>query len=89
MKVAAAGIELAEAALKRARLEPIPDIQVRGGLRDNRERLELLGRPVGLESFAEVGVQVSIFNRNQGNVKSAQAGLARARQEVQRVTLSL
>ncbi len=44
---------------------------------------------MGLESFAEVGVQVSIFNRNQGNVKSAQAGLARARQEVQRVTLSL
>jgi cobalt-zinc-cadmium efflux system outer membrane protein len=90
MKVAEAGLRRAEWALQRSRVAPIPDIQFRGGMRHNRELLESpLGRPFGLEGFAEVGVQIPIFNRNQGNVQSAQAELASARQEVERVRLSL
>jgi cobalt-zinc-cadmium efflux system outer membrane protein len=90
MKAAEAGLRRAEWALQRSRVAPIPDIQFRGGMRHNRELLESpLGRPFGLEGFAEVGVQIPIFNRNQGNVQSAQAELASARQEVERVRLSL
>ncbi len=89
LKVAEAEVERAEMAAKRARVEKIPDIRVRAGLRENRERLESIGRPVGLEGFADVGVEIPVFNRNQGNVKSTQAELARAQQDVLRIRLSL
>lgn len=89
VKIAELGVTRAEAVLARARREPIPDLQLRGGLRQNRELIEATGRPIGLQGFAEVGVQVPLFNRNQGNVQAAQADLERARQEVQRVKLLL
>jgi cobalt-zinc-cadmium efflux system outer membrane protein len=89
VKIAELGVARAEAVLARARRQPIPDLQLRGGLRRNRELLEATGRPIGLQGFAEVGVQVPIFNRNQGNVQAAQADLERAKQEVRRVKLLL
>lgn len=89
VEAAQAAVERAEVALKRARVEKIPDIQVRGGLRYNRELLERGGRPVGREGILEVSVELPIFNRNQGNVKAAEAELARARHQVERVKLNL
>ena len=78
-----------EAALHRAKVEKIPDIVARGGLRKNRELLEAGGMPVGLEGFFDVGVEIPFFNRNQGNVAAARANLDRAERDVQRVKLSL
>ena len=78
-----------QAALQRAKVEKIPDILARGGLRKNRELLEAGGRPVGLEGFFDVGFEIPFFNRNQGNVAAAQANLDRAERDVQRVKLSL
>jgi outer membrane protein, heavy metal efflux system len=78
-----------EAALRRAKVERIPDIVARGGLRNNRELLERGGQPVGLEGFFDVGVEIPFFNRNQGSVGAAQANLERAQREVDRVKLSL
>ncbi|MCI0622835.1 MAG: TolC family protein [Acidobacteria bacterium] len=78
-----------EAALRRAKVEKVPDIVARGGLRYNRELLELGGKPVGLEGFFDVGVEIPFFNRNQGNVAAARANLERAQREVERVKLSL
>jgi cobalt-zinc-cadmium efflux system outer membrane protein len=78
-----------QAALQRAKVEKVPDILARGGLRKNRELLEAGGRPVGLEGFFDVGFEIPFFNRNQGNVAAAQANLDRAEREVQRVKLSL
>jgi cobalt-zinc-cadmium efflux system outer membrane protein len=78
-----------QAALHRAKVEKIPDILARGGLRNNRELLEAGGRPVGLEGFFDVGVEIPFFNRNHGNVAAAQANLDRAERDVQRVRLSL
>ena len=89
IKLAQAGVARAEQALKRARVEWIPNIIVRGGLRNNRELLEAGGRPVGLEAFVDIGVRIPIFDRNQGNVESARAELERAQHEVVRVKLSL
>lgn len=89
VKIAELEVQRSEAALTRARREPIPDLQLRGGLRQNRELLEPTGRPIGLQGFAEVGVQIPIFNRNQGNVQAAQADAERARNEVNRVKLLL
>lgn len=89
VKIAELGAKRAEAALARARREPIPNLQIRGGLQQNREPVELTRRPVGLQGFAELGVQIPIFNRNQGNVRAAKAELERAQQELQRVKLVL
>lgn len=44
---------------------------------------------MGLQGFAEVGIQLPIFNRNQGNVAAARAEVERARQEKARVRLVL
>jgi outer membrane protein, heavy metal efflux system len=78
-----------EAALRRAKVEKTPDVVARGGLRYNRELLEQGGRPVGLEGFFDVGLEIPFFNRNQGNIEAAKANLERARRDVERVRLSL
>ena len=87
--IAQAMIRQEESGLRRAQVEKIPDIQVRGGVRYNRELLELGGTPVGVEGFFDVGVRIPLFDRNQGAVAAARAELDRARREEQRVKLSL
>jgi cobalt-zinc-cadmium efflux system outer membrane protein len=84
-----ASLARAEAATARARREWVPDLQVRAGIQQNRELLEGTGRPVGAQGFAEVGVALPIFNRNQGGVQAASAEVERARQERERVKLEL
>jgi cobalt-zinc-cadmium efflux system outer membrane protein len=80
----------AEAELKSAKREPVPDIQLRAGVEQNLERLTA-GSPqtVGAQAFASVGVTLPLFNRNQGNVAAARADLERAQSEINRVQLSL
>jgi len=89
VRIADFGVKRAEAALARAKREPIPDLQFRGGMQQNRELSETSGQPVGLQGFAEVGVQIPIFNRNQGNIAASKADLERAQREVERVKLVL
>jgi cobalt-zinc-cadmium efflux system outer membrane protein len=89
LKVAKTGVQRAEAALKRAQVEWIPDITFRGGVHYNFERFAPKDQRVGPEGFAEIRVPLPVFDRNQGNIEAAQAELERARREVQRVELSL
>ena len=89
VKIAQLGIARAEAQLSRARREPIPDLQLRGGIEQNRELQEPSNRPVGLQGFAEVGVRIPLFNRNQGSVQAAKAEIERAQLESKRVQLLL
>src|SRR5216684_305712 len=88
VRIAELGVLRAEAALARAKREPIPDLQIRGGMQQNGELLSN-GRSVGLQGFADVGVRIPIFNRNQGNIASAKADAERAKREVERVKLVL
>src|SRR5712672_2542964 len=88
VRIAELGVNRAEAALARAKREPIPDLQLRGGMQQNGELLSD-GRSVGLQGFADVGVRIPIFNRNQGNIATAKADAERARREVDRVKLLL
>src|SRR6202048_761919 len=88
VRIAELGVKRAEAALARARREPIPDLQLRGGMQQNGELLSD-GRAVGLQGFADVGVRIPIFNRNQGNIATAKADAERATREVERVKLVL
>jgi cobalt-zinc-cadmium efflux system outer membrane protein len=89
VKIAELGVTRAEASLTRARREPIPNLLLRGGLEQNRELQEPSGRPVGMQGFAELGVQIPLFNRNQGNAAAARADVERSRHEVQRIQLLL
>src|SRR6202171_2777557 len=84
VRIAELGVKRAEAALARAKREPIPDLQLRSGLQQNGELLSN-GRSVGLQGFAEAGVRIPIFNRNQGNIATAKAEVERAKREVERV----
>jgi cobalt-zinc-cadmium efflux system outer membrane protein len=88
-KIAQLGVARAEAQLSRARREPIPNLQLRGGIEQNRELLESSHQPVGLQGFAEVGIQIPLFNRNQGNIAAAKAEVERAQLETKRVQLLL
>jgi cobalt-zinc-cadmium efflux system outer membrane protein len=88
VKIAELGARRAEAALARAKREPIPDLQLRGGMQQNGELLSN-GRAVGLQGFADVGVRISIFDRNQGNISAAKADAERTKREVERVKLVL
>jgi cobalt-zinc-cadmium efflux system outer membrane protein len=90
VRIAEIGVKRAEATLARAKRESIPDLQIRAGMQQNGELLpEPSGKPVGLQGFADVGVRIPIFNRNQGNVVTARADLERAKREVERVKLVL
>src|SRR3989454_4685349 len=89
VKIAELGVLKAETSLARAKREPIPDLQLRGGLQQNRELEATTNRAIGFQGFAEVGVQIPIFNRNQGNVQASRADVERAQREVQRVQLVL
>jgi cobalt-zinc-cadmium efflux system outer membrane protein len=42
-----------------------------------------------LQGFADVGVRIPIFNRDQGNIATAKADVERAKREVERVKLVL
>ncbi len=87
---AKAGVERAEAALRRARHEPIPDLTFKGGLQQNYEPLNAAaGREVGLQGFAEIGLHLRMWDRNQGGIAAARADLEVAQGEVTRVDLAL
>src|SRR6266567_3458162 len=89
VRIASLSFARAQAELDRAKREPIPDLQLRAGIQQNRELLEPTGQPIGLQGFAEVGVRIPIFNRNQGSVQAARADIERADLEQQRVQLLL
>jgi cobalt-zinc-cadmium efflux system outer membrane protein len=94
VKRAQAGIKRARASLARAKAEPKPDLFLRGGIGYSTELLEttnpqLVGRKTGPEAFAEIGLRIPLFNRNQGGIAAASAELEFAEREARRVELML
>ena len=90
VKEAQQQVAVAEARLKAAKREVVPDLQLRAGEQQNLEALpEASGRKTGAQSFASVGIELPLWNRNQGNQQAASAEMEEARQEVTRSQLSL
>jgi cobalt-zinc-cadmium efflux system outer membrane protein len=81
-------VAVAQARLKDAKREPVPDLQLRAGEQYNGERISQSGA-VGAQSFATAGINIPLWNRNQGNVEAARAEIERAEQDVLRERLSL
>ncbi|MGB0014766.1 MAG: TolC family protein [Candidatus Sulfotelmatobacter sp.] len=70
VQTAQAGVERAEAALRRARRETIPDLTFKGGLQQNYELLNLgTGRDIGVQGFAEIGLHLHLWDRTQGTLQ--------------------
>ena len=89
LRLAQVATSRTEIAVSQARAAVVPDLIVRAGAHYNRERLELNNRPVGWQASAEVGVELPIFNRNQGNIAAARAEAERAGYAVERTRLDL
>jgi len=87
-RIADSAASRASTEIARAKSQAIPDLQLRGGLEYNNEPISPT-HATGWQGIAEVGVEIPIFNRNQGNVAAASADLDRAQLEKQRVALTL
>jgi cobalt-zinc-cadmium efflux system outer membrane protein len=83
---AQAEVSAAEARLKDARRERLPDLNLKAGEWYSGEPLGN-GLKTGWMSFAEAGVRLPLWNRNQGNIGAARAELDRAREDVTRTQL--
>jgi outer membrane protein, heavy metal efflux system len=80
---------IAQSRLKSAKHESIPDLQLRAGESYSFEQIEALTKTVGPYTFASAGINIPIWNRNQGNVEAAKVEIERANQDVLREQLSL
>ena len=94
VRVARASVERARAVVARERAQRVPDLFLRGGLGYNLERFEPVvpahsGERKGLSGRLEVGVNVPIFNRNQGGIAAAEAEMAIAEGDLNRLQLML
>ena len=80
----AAGAEVARAqwALDRARVQPIPNVNLMGGYQ--RQVM-----PAQDQALYQVMLAVPLFDRNQGNIRAAAADIAAARADLRDVELAL
>jgi cobalt-zinc-cadmium efflux system outer membrane protein len=89
IKLAQQSVARTEASLTQAKKAPIPDLQVTAILAQSYEPLEPMRITTGLQGGAQIGVQVPIFNRNQGNIAAAHGEIESAKQELSRLKLQL
>jgi outer membrane protein, heavy metal efflux system len=89
IKYAQQEVEYQKAALNEAKKVSIPDLQISANVSQDNEPLDSSPHRVGIVSGAQVGVQLPIFNHNQGNTEKAKADLERSQAEVQRLQLDL
>jgi cobalt-zinc-cadmium efflux system outer membrane protein len=82
ISAAFAAVDRAQTALERARAEPLPDVSTQATVQyDNATGDTVAG--------VQVGLPLPIWNRNQGGVWQAQAEVAEARRNAQRVEADL
>jgi len=78
VQAAKVGVERAQLLLKRAQVDPIPNVTVGAGyVRQNQNKSD--------DWTIGVSVPIPVWNRNQGNILAAQAQLSEAIQEVGQV----
>jgi cobalt-zinc-cadmium efflux system outer membrane protein len=88
VKLASERVVRSEAMLVQAKKAPIPDLHIYGNLSQNNEPLkENSPRITGLNGGVQMGIQIPIFDRNQGNIAAAKAEIERSKQELARVKL--
>jgi cobalt-zinc-cadmium efflux system outer membrane protein len=82
VQIARAEVARSQISLRREQVEPIPNLQVRvANGYDFETRKDV--------TSVSLGARLPLFDKNQGNIRAAQAALARSQAEVARVELSL
>ena len=82
LQAAQTRVERARIVIQRARKEPIPNVDLSVSVRHNNI--------TGFDNTnVQLGVPLPIFNRNQGNIRSAEAEWIAASHEVKRIELDL
>jgi cobalt-zinc-cadmium efflux system outer membrane protein len=90
VKLAQQAADRAEASLTQAKKVPIPDLQLYGNLSQNNQPLmDTSPRITGVNGGVQIGVQLPIFNRNQGNIAAAKAEIESAKSDLVRVRLQI
>jgi cobalt-zinc-cadmium efflux system outer membrane protein len=91
VKLAQQAVERGEASLVQTRKAVIPDLQITGIIVNDYSPLMETNpsRAIGVMGGAQIGVQLPIFNRNQGNIASAKGEIESAKQELARVKLEV
>ncbi len=87
VKRAQADEALGEARLKDAKRERVPNLNVTAGEWYSGEQLGGTPKQAGWMSFAQAGVQVPLWNHNQGNIEAAKVLLERAHEDETRTKL--
>jgi cobalt-zinc-cadmium efflux system outer membrane protein len=82
-QAAAADIARAQWALERAVVEPIPNVNILGGYQRQ------VDFPPQEQGLLQVMVEVPLFDRNQGTIRSARADIATSRANLREVELEL
>jgi outer membrane protein, heavy metal efflux system len=82
-RVQEADVARAQWALERAVVQPIPNINVMGGYQRQ------VGIPAMDQGLVQVMMAVPLFDRNQGNIRSARADIATSRANLRTVELDL
>jgi cobalt-zinc-cadmium efflux system outer membrane protein len=81
-RAAEARVAQAQWTLERAAVEPIPNINVLGGYQRQ------VG-PAQQQALMQVMMEVPLFDRNQGNIRSARADIATSRADLRTIELDL
>ena len=90
VKLAQQEAGIADARIRDAKREAIPDLFLKAGEQYNFEAVsENPHKAVGPQSFATAGISLPLWNHNQGNIRAAEAQREIAQQEVQRTQLSI
>jgi outer membrane protein, heavy metal efflux system len=83
-------VHAAEAQLRSAHREVVPDLTLRAGEQWNNELIrQSPDIATGAQSFASASIDLPLWNRNQGNIAAAQAAVNAAHAEAERVRLAL
>ncbi len=86
VKRAQADEALGQARLRDAKRERIPNLNVTAGEWYSGEEV-MSGKKAGWESFVQAGVQLTIWNHNQGNIETSKILIDRAHRDVERTKL--
>lgn len=89
LRLSAVRVARAEAVLARAKAARIPDLTFSGGIRRDRAEVQPGGPEIGNVGFADVGVRLPLWNRNQGGIAAAEAELAKSRLDQESSRLAL
>jgi len=82
-RVVEADIARAQWALERAVVQPIPNVNLMGGYQRQ------VGVPAQDQGLAQVMMSVPLFDRNQGNIRSARAEIATSRANLRTIEIDL